>query len=81
MRVRAIKRGFVGGQYRRPGDAFDIEPSEFSENWMKKVSTGTESKAVKPPKYVPLEIPDLIEKEKAKAKAKPKAKQSKKASE
>lgn len=38
MRVKAKfqngKFGFYGGQRRRNGDEFDIEPDHFSEKWM-----------------------------------------------
>lgn len=68
MEVRAIKRGFFGGQYRRPGDCFDCPSETFSSNWMEKVEEGM--KPFKEDKYKPLEIPSLINKKRKKTKAK-----------
>jgi len=62
MKVRAVKRGYFGGQYRLPGDTFDCPTDEaFSKKWMVHVKRGkqaaTEEK--KPGEYEPLEIPSL----------------------
>lgn len=74
MIVRAIKRGFFGGEYRRPGDEFDCPSAAFSEVWMEKVTKGDMPPLDKPEAgYVPLEIPSLMNKPKKK-----KAKSSKK---
>lgn len=35
MKVMATKPGVYGGAYRKPGDVFTIEPSQFSKRWMK----------------------------------------------
>jgi hypothetical protein len=61
MKVRAIKRGFFGGQYRRVGDEFDCPPEEVSPIWMRKIQEG-DKPIEKPEGYVPLEIPSLINK-------------------
>ncbi len=64
MEVRAFKRGFLGGLYRRPGDVFECPDDAFSANWMEK--TKSKMKPLEAPKdgYVPLEIPDLMKKDK-----------------
>ena len=71
MEVRAIKRGFFGGQYRRPGDKFNCPSEDFSSNWMEKLLKGIKPKPLDKPEYVPLEIPSLINKPKKEKKAKP----------
>lgn len=63
MWVRVIKRAFIEGQYRRPGEVFDCPAKSFSPNWGEKVKKGTESKVVEPTGYVPLEIPSLMQKD------------------
>lgn len=64
MRVRAIKRGFFGGEYRRPGDEFDCPSNAFSKVWMEKLVKGKPKPLKKPiDGYVPLEIPSLMNKE------------------
>ena len=62
MMVRALKRGFYGGEYRKPGDKFEC-PKEEMGTWMEKV-TKANSKQVEEPTsgYVPLEIPSLMNK-------------------
>jgi len=64
MKVRAIKRGFFGGLYRKPGDEFDCpSEAEFSKNWMKRLGKGKAEPIPKPKKgYIPLEIPSLMNK-------------------
>jgi len=63
MKVRAIKRGFFGGEYRKPGgEPFDCSKSEFSSNWMEVVRKN--SKPLDLGGYVPLEIPGLMYKDK-----------------
>lgn len=62
MKVRAVKRGFFGGQYRRPGDEFDCPSESFSEAWMEKLKKGKVKPLPKPDEYVPLEIPSLMNK-------------------
>jgi hypothetical protein len=65
MRVRAIKRGFFGGEYRRPGDKFDCPSDAFSSNWMEKLTKGKPKPLPEPENgYVPLEIPSLMSKDK-----------------
>jgi len=64
MRVRAIKRGFFGGVYRRPGDKFDCPSDAFSPNWMEKLTKGKAKPLPEKDGYVPLEIPSLMNKEK-----------------
>ena len=62
MKVRAIKRGYFGGQYRRPGDTFDCPSDQaFSKRWMEKVKKGKKSGAEIPDEgtFAPLEIPSL----------------------
>ena len=68
MEVRAIKRGFFGGVYRRPGDKFDCPSESFSSKWMEKIQKGVEPKPLKKSEYEPLEIPSLLNKPKKKAK-------------
>ena len=72
MEVRAIKRGFFGGVYRRPGDKFDCPSDAFSSNWMEKLTKGVKPKPLEKPEngYEPLEIPSLINKPKKVKKAK-----------
>ena len=61
MKVRAIKRGFYGGVYRRPKDEFDCSSKDFSKNWMEPAKVKSEKSKVEKPResdgYVPLEIP------------------------
>ena len=64
MKVRAIKRGFLGGIYRRPGDRFDCPPDSFSLSWMEEYSEGMEPLATED--YKPLEIPNLLAKKRKK---------------
>jgi hypothetical protein len=63
MKVRAIKRGFYGGIYRRRGDVFDCSSPDFSSKWMEKVG---KKKPTPLPSidYEPLEIPSLAERSK-----------------
>ena len=70
MEVRAIKRGFFGGQYRRQGDKFNCPSEDFSSNWMEELSKGVKPKPLEKQKdgYVPLEIPSLAKKKTAKKK-------------
>tara|TARA_R110000824_G_scaffold76487_6_gene193733 strand:+ start:714 stop:941 length:228 start_codon:yes stop_codon:yes gene_type:complete len=62
LKVRAIKRGFFGGQYRLIGDEFECPEGALSKTWMEVKSS--KNKPIKKPKdgYVPLEIPDLMNK-------------------
>lgn len=62
MKVRAIKRGFFGGQYRRPGDEFDCPSEAFSSKWMEKLKKGKNKPLPEPDAYIPLEIPSLMNK-------------------
>ena len=64
MEVRAVKRGFFGGQYRRPGDKFNCSSEAFSNNWMEELKKGVEPKPLEKPEYEPLEIPSLLKKTK-----------------
>lgn len=75
MKVRAIKRGFLGGVYRRPNDVFDCPSNLFSSTWMIEVKKGDEPLVIEPNAYIPLEIPSLMNKT---DKARPKSKQGKK---
>lgn len=62
MKVRAVKRGYFGGQYRLPGDVFDCPTDQaFSNKWMVKVKRGKQPAVEKPnpDEYRPLEIPTL----------------------
>ena len=77
MKVRAIKRGFTGGIYRRPGDEFDCPSDAFCPIWMIKLEKGVEPYEEPKDKYVPLEIPSLMNKEKKEEK-KPENKEEKK---
>ncbi len=61
MKVRAIKRGFFDGEYRRPGDKFDCPSEAFSSVWMEKLTKG-KTKPLEKSEYVPLEIPSLMNK-------------------
>jgi len=62
MKVRALKRGFYGGEYRRPGDEFECDKDEVG-SWMEKLSKGKKKPLEKPKDgYVPLEIPSLMNK-------------------
>jgi hypothetical protein len=63
LKVRAIKRGFFGGQYRLPDDRFDCPEDQLSKVWME-VLGSKKPKPLKKPKdgYEPLEIPDLMNK-------------------
>lgn len=70
MKVRAIKRGFLGGVYRRPNDVFDCPSDLFSSVWMKEVKGDDKPIEIKPDQYVPLEIPSLMNKPTKKAKKK-----------
>lgn len=71
MKVRAIKRGFFDGVYRRPGDEFDCPSDAFSANWMLKLEKGVEPYKEPKAAYVPLEIPDLYIKEQKEKEQKP----------
>lgn len=66
MEVRAIKRGFFGGQYRRVNDRFNCSSESFSSNWMEEVRG--DMKPLVDEAYKPLEIPSLRKKRKAKSK-------------
>lgn len=59
MDVRAVKRGFFGGLYRRPGDCFECPSEAFSSNWMEEVTE--DIKPLKEESYKPLESPSLQE--------------------
>lgn len=75
MKVRAVKRGFFGGLYRRPGDCFDCPEDAFSTRWMEEVTE--DMQPIKEEVYKPLEAPSLVEtgtKRKAAKKAKKQAK-------
>jgi hypothetical protein len=71
MLVRAVKRGFFGGVYRRQGDEFNCPSDRVSSVWMEEVKKGDKTIEKEPETYVPLEIPSLMNKPKRKAKAKP----------
>lgn len=62
MKVKAIKRGYFGGEYRLPGDVFDC-PSEqaFSKRWMQKVKKGKQAELPMKDesRFDSLEIPSL----------------------
>lgn len=60
MLVRAIKRGFLGGRYRRVGDKFDCPSDLFSSNWMEEVTKDMKPLETKPD-YTPLECPSIDE--------------------
>jgi len=97
MKVRAIKRGFFGGQYRSPDNPKNVEfeldsEDQFSDNWMEKVSVAKKAakpidnsdiKETKDFKVEPLEIPGLTNKkeEKAEAKAEDKPKRKRRSKE
>ena len=72
MEVRAIKRGFFAGVYRRPGDKFNCPSDAFSSNWMEKLTKGVKPKPLEKPEngYEPLEIPSLAKKKAVKKKTK-----------
>jgi len=70
MLVKVKRRAFIGGQLRRPGEVFDCHKDSFSSNWGDKVKKGTKSKIEQPTGYIPLEIPDLIEKHEKKTASK-----------
>lgn len=91
MKVTAIKRGFFDGEYRREGDKFECSEAEFSSVWM--VEGEAEIKPIDNSKvkkgedvvHKSLEIPSLMNKEKAvepkeekKAEVKEKPKKAKK---
>jgi len=59
MLVRAVKRGFFGGLYRRPGDRFECSSEAFSSNWMEEVTE--DMQPIKKEAYQPLEAPSLQE--------------------
>lgn len=62
MKVKAIKRGYFGGEYRLPGDVFDCPSNkEFSNRWMQKVTKGKQVELpIKDEKrFDSLEIPSL----------------------
>lgn len=63
VEVRAIKRGFFGGQYRQVNDRFDCPEDKLSRVWME-VLGKDKPKPIKKPKdgYEPLEIPSLMNK-------------------
>ena len=66
MKVRAIKRGFFGGVYRRPKDEFECSSSEFSKSWMEPAKVNATKSKVQLPRddgYTSLEIPSLMSKE------------------
>jgi hypothetical protein len=72
MKVTAIKRGFIHGEYKRPGDKFECTTTEFSKVWMTEgevkeevadkvvIKKGADVSKLEMPK---LEIPSLIKKE------------------
>jgi hypothetical protein len=70
MLVRAVKRGFFGGVYRRQGDEFTCPSDQVSSVWMEEVKKGGEPVEKEPETYVPLEIPSLMNKPKKKPRAK-----------
>ncbi len=37
MKVEAIAVGFIHGKLQQPGEQFEIEESQFSKVWMKRV--------------------------------------------
>jgi len=88
MIVTAIKRGFIYGTMKMPGDKFDCKTEqEFSSTWMKKgdaVTKKIDNSKVKSTLEVVhqrLEIPDFIQDDKKKRlaeEAKPKKKAVKK---
>jgi hypothetical protein len=90
MKVTAIKRGFIHGVFRKPGDKFECTKKEFSTAWMSEgesKSKDIDNSKVKKGEDVKresLEIPSLMEKPvekkaiEAKEEAKPKKKKSKK---
>ncbi len=84
MIVTAIKRGFIYGEMRKPGDKFDCKTEqEFSAKWMKKGDAVIEKidnskvKSTLEVVHERLEIPDFMPEVKEKAK-KPKKKAVKK---
>ena len=64
MKVKAVKRGFYAGVYRRVGDEFDCLSEEVSKVWMKPVMKGDVEQKVELDGYTPLEIPSLMNKPK-----------------
>ena len=70
MEVRAVKRGFFAGVYRRVGDKFDCPSDQVSKIWMKPVVKGEIEQKEDDKGYVPLEIPSLINKPKKAKKTK-----------
>jgi hypothetical protein len=93
MKVTAIKRGFIHGVFRKPGDKFECTKKEFSTAWMSEgesKSKDIDNSKVKKGEDVKresLEIPSLLNKDdkpvekkatEEKKEAKPKKKKSKK---
>jgi hypothetical protein len=68
MEVRAVKRGFYDGIYRRIGDKFDCPSDQVSKIWMRPVTKGEVEQKVESDGYTPLEIPSLMNKPKKKVK-------------
>lgn len=71
MKVIAIKRGFIHGELKRVGDAFECTKEQFAEEWMsediKDIPSPIDNSKVKKVEDVvfePLEIPSLMNKEK-----------------
>ena len=71
MKVIAIKRGFIHGELKRVGDAFECTNEQFADAWMsediKDIPSPIDNskvKKVEDVKHEPLEIPSLMNKEK-----------------
>lgn len=73
MKVTAIKRGFIHGQYRRVGDEFECSEQEFSTIWMIEGDyeapddiDNSKATCAEEIEHEPLEIPSLMNKPKRK---------------
>lgn len=85
MKVVAIKRGYIHGQFKRIGAEFECTEEEFSETWMsqekddlpKKIDNSKITRAIDA-EYEPLEIPSLMNKKKKEEKKPAKKKAAKK---